>query len=190
MVRRWFDEKSNRPYKDYLVSTFTELSAWQMGQALRRKRRYGGGHKRRQAGAEDREEEEEELPCPGSVSSVGATGPQSAHLLRAMVFGRDQGKELGVERLVREVMRMPAEVRIGRRGEEGEAEYRTFIRGQERLPRVLAFVFLEMDGIPFGAKVRCQHFSISAWTVQGTCPIARRTSEGCAPETRVGPTPG
>ena len=30
VVRRWFDEKSNRPYKDYLVSTFTELSAWQM----------------------------------------------------------------------------------------------------------------------------------------------------------------
>ena len=29
VVRRWFDEKSNRPYKDYLVSTFTELSAWQ-----------------------------------------------------------------------------------------------------------------------------------------------------------------
>ena len=30
VVRRWFDQKSNRPYKDYLVSTFTELSAWQM----------------------------------------------------------------------------------------------------------------------------------------------------------------
>ncbi|MBA3617737.1 MAG: hypothetical protein H0W52_16735 [Rubrobacteraceae bacterium] len=39
-----------------------------------------------------------------------------AYFKEWLLGGTDAGKKLGVERLVREVMAMPAEVRMGRRG--------------------------------------------------------------------------
>ena len=122
MVRRWFDERANRPYKDYLVSTSPELSAWQMAKLYDARGGMEVDIRGRQAGSGDREEEEEELPCPGSISSVGATGPQPAHLLRAMVFGRDQGPEAGGGAIGERSDEDAGRGEARKEGEEGPAE--------------------------------------------------------------------
>ena len=110
VVRRWFDEKSNRPYKDYLVSTFTELSAWQMAKLYDARGGMEVDIRGRQAGAGDREEEKKSFHAQEALVLLA----QLAHNL--LIFferwlGGTKAKKLGVERLVREVMRMPAEVR-------------------------------------------------------------------------------
>lgn len=118
VVRRWFDEKSNRPYKDYLVSTFTELSAWQMAKLydarggmevdIRGDKRGLGIEKRRKKSFHAQE----------ALVLLAQLAHNLLIFFERWFLGGTKAKKLGVERLVREVMRMPAEVRIGRRGKK------------------------------------------------------------------------
>jgi hypothetical protein len=116
VLRRWFDEKSNRPYKDYLVSTFTELSAWQMAKLydarggmevdIRGDKRGLGIEKRRKKSFHAQE----------ALVLLAQLAHNLLIFFERWFLGGTKAQKLGVERLVREVMRMPAEVRLGRRG--------------------------------------------------------------------------
>ena len=115
VLRRWSDRKG-KLYTDYLVSTFTGLSAWQIatlydGRAgmeadIKGDKRGLGLEKRRKKSFNA--QEALVLLC------------QLAHNLLVCFerhfLAETKAEGLGMERLVREVMAMPAEVRIGRRG--------------------------------------------------------------------------
>ena len=115
VLRRWFDEKG-KPHQDYLVSTLHELEAAQIATLydargamevdIRGDKRGLGIEKRRKKSFWAQE-------------ALVLLAQLSHNLLvwfKRWFLGGTEAAKLGVERLVREVMRMPGEVRIGRRG--------------------------------------------------------------------------
>jgi len=115
VLRRWFDEKGE-PHQDYLASTLHELEAAQIATLydargamevdIRGDKRGLGIEKRRKKNFWAQE-------------ALVLLAQLSHNLLvwfKRWFLGGTEAAKLGVERLVREVMRMPGEVRIGRRG--------------------------------------------------------------------------
>lgn len=135
VLRRWVDEKG-KVHTDYLLSTFTHLDAGGMatlydGRAgmeadIKGDKRGLGLEKRRKKSFHA--QEAVVLLC------------QLAHNLLVWferhVLGGTKAESLGMERLVREVMAMPAEARVGRRG-----------RVRLRLPRLHPWAGAVAEGV-------------------------------------------
>lgn len=115
VLRRWSDRKG-KVYTDYLVTTLTDLSASEMAKLYDSR---GGMESeikgdKRGLGIEHRRKKSF---CAQEALVLLA---QLAHNLlcwfKGWALGGTEAEKLGVERLVREVMAMPAEVRRTRRG--------------------------------------------------------------------------
>ena len=117
VVRRWYDEKANKLHKDYLVSSLFGLSADEIAKLYDGR----GGMEvdikgdKRGLGIEKRRKKsfwaQEALVLLAQLAHNLLTWFKKRWFLAGTAAAK-----LGMERLVREVMAMPAEVRVGRRG--------------------------------------------------------------------------
>jgi Transposase DDE domain group 1 len=117
VVRRWSDEKG-KPHQDYLVSTLHELGAAQIAALydgrggmevdIRGDKRGLGIEKRRKKSFWAQE----------ALVLLAQLAHNLLIFFKRWFLGGTKAQKLGVERLVREVLRMPAEVRQGRRGKK------------------------------------------------------------------------
>jgi hypothetical protein len=117
VLRRWFDEKG-KPHQDYLVCSLHELGAAQIATL------YDGrgamevdirGDKRG-LGIENRRKKS--FHAQQAVVLLAQLSHNLLIFFKRWFLGGTKAQKLGVERLVREVMRMPAEVEVGRRGKK------------------------------------------------------------------------
>jgi hypothetical protein len=116
VVRRWSDAKG-KLYTDYLLSTFADLSADEIATLYDGRAGLEAGIKgdKRGLGIEKRRKKSF-FAQEALVLLAQLCHNLLAYFKEWLLGGTDAGKKLGVERLVREVMAMPAEVRMGRRG--------------------------------------------------------------------------
>jgi hypothetical protein len=115
VVRRWKDAKG-KLYTDYLLSTLTDLSADQIAKLydgrggmevdIKGDKRGLGIEKRRKKGFFAQE----------AVALLAQLSHNLLAYFKGWLLGGTDAAKLGVERLVREVLAMPAEARTGRRG--------------------------------------------------------------------------
>ena len=117
VLRRWFDEKG-KPHQDYLVCSLHQLGAAQIATL------YDGrgamevdirGDKRG-LGIENRRKKS--FHAQEAVVLLAQLSHNLLIFFKRWFLGGTKAQKLGVERLVREVMRMPAEVEVGRRGKK------------------------------------------------------------------------
>ena len=80
------------------------------------------------------------------------------------LLGGTEAKKLGVERLVREVLAMPAEARMGRKGTKLSLKVPELHPWAKALVCGVEARFPPVDGVLFCAKFRCQHFSTPSST--------------------------
>ena len=115
VLRRWKDAKG-KLYTDYLLSTLTDLSADQIAKLydgrggmevdIKGDKRGLGIEKRRKKGFFAQE----------AVALLAQLSHNLLAYFKGWLLGGTDAAKLGVERLVREVLAMPAEARTGRRG--------------------------------------------------------------------------
>jgi hypothetical protein len=115
VVRRWFDRKG-RAHKDYLVTTLVELSADEIAKLydgrgamevdIRGDKRGLGIEKRRKKNFHAQE----------ALVLLAQLAHNLIVWFKRWFLGGTAAAKLGMERLIGEVMRIPAEARVGRRG--------------------------------------------------------------------------
>jgi Transposase DDE domain group 1 len=115
LLRRWSDQKG-KLYTDYLLSTFTDLSAEQMATLYDGR----GGMEvdikgdKRGLGIEKRRKKS--FFAQEALVLLAQLSHNLLAYFKGWLLGGTGAEKLGVERLVREVLAMPAEARMGRRG--------------------------------------------------------------------------
>ena len=118
VLRRWFDEKKNKPYKDYLVSTFTELSAAEIAKLYDARGAMEVDIKGDKRGLGIEERRKRSFLAQEAVVLLAQLAHNLLLWFKRRFLGGTKAAKLGMERLVRELMAMPAEVRVGRRGKK------------------------------------------------------------------------
>jgi hypothetical protein len=118
VVRRWFDEKKNRPYQDYLLSTFTELSAWQIAKLYDARGGIEVDIKGDKRGLGMQKRRKKSFHAQEAVVLLAQLAHNLLLWFERRILGGTAAAKLGMERLVREVLQMPAQVRVGRRGKK------------------------------------------------------------------------
>jgi hypothetical protein len=117
VVRRWLDERG-KPHQDYLVCSLHGLEAAQIATLYDGR----GGMEvdikgdKRGLGIETRRKKS--FWAQEALVLLAQLSHNLLIYFKRWFLGGTKAKKLGVERLVREVMRMPAEVEIGRRGKK------------------------------------------------------------------------
>jgi hypothetical protein len=119
VLRRWSDAKG-KLYTDYLISTLTDLSAEQIAKLYDQRAGMEAGMEagikgdKRGLGIENRRKKSFH-----AQEALGLLAQLSHNLLayfKEWLLGATDAAKLGVERLLREVLAMPAQARTGRRG--------------------------------------------------------------------------
>jgi hypothetical protein len=118
IVRRWLDKKKGKLYRDYLVSTLLELSVDEIAKLydarggmevdIRGDKRGLGIEKRRKKSFHAQE----------ALVLLAQLAHNLIVWFKEWFLGGTAAAKLGVERLVRDVMAMPAEVRVRKRGKK------------------------------------------------------------------------
>ncbi|MBA2533644.1 MAG: transposase, partial [Rubrobacter sp.] len=118
LVRRWSDAK-DKPYTDYLISTLTDLSNEEMAKLYDGRAGLESGIKgdKRGLGIENRRKKS--FHAQEAVALLGQLSHNLLAYFKEWLLGGTEAEKLGVERLVREVLAMPAEARMGRRRRRG-----------------------------------------------------------------------
>jgi hypothetical protein len=115
VLRRWFDVKG-KLYTDYLLTTLTDLSASEMAKLYDGR----GGMEvdikgdKRGLGIEKRRKKS--FLAQEALVLLAQLSHNLLAYFKGWLLGGTEAEKLGVERLVREVMAMPAEARMARRG--------------------------------------------------------------------------
>jgi hypothetical protein len=117
VVRQWFDEKG-QPHQDYLVCSLHGLEAAQIATLYDSRGAMEVDIKgdKRGLGIENRRKKS--FHAQEALVLLAQLAHNLLIFFKRWFLGGTEAQKLGVERLVREVMRMPAEVRVGRRGKK------------------------------------------------------------------------
>ena len=115
VLRRWQDRKG-KSYTDYVVSTFTGLSAWQIATLYDGRAGIEADIKGDKRGLGLEKRRKKSFYAQEAVVLLSQLAHNLLVWFERRFLGGTKAEGLGMERLVREVMAMPAEVRVGRRG--------------------------------------------------------------------------
>jgi hypothetical protein len=115
VVRRWSDEKG-KLYTDYLITTFTDLSADEIAKLYDARAGLEAGIKGDKRGLGIEKRRKRSFHAQEALVLLAQLAHNLLAYFKEWLLGATDAKKLGVERLLREVLAMPAEVRVGRRG--------------------------------------------------------------------------
>jgi len=115
VLRRWSDGKS-KPHQGYLVSTLYALEAAQIAKLYDGKEAMDVDTRadKRELGIEKRRKES--FHAQEALMLLAQLAHNMVIFFKRWFLGGTKAEKLGMERSVRKLMRMPAEVRVGRRG--------------------------------------------------------------------------
>jgi hypothetical protein len=115
-VRRWSDEKG-KFYTDYLVSTFADLCADEIAKLYDSRAGLEAGIKGDKRGLGIEKRRKKSFFAQEALALLAQLAHNVLVYFKEWLLGAtDAARKLGAERLVREVMAMPAQVKMGRRG--------------------------------------------------------------------------
>src|SRR5919106_4166112 len=115
VVRRWVDEKG-KPYQDYLVCSLFWLGSSQIATLYDARGGMETDIKGDKRGLGIEKRRKKSFLAQEALVLLAQLSHNLLIFFKRWFLGGTEAAKLGVERLVREVMRMPGEVRIGRRG--------------------------------------------------------------------------
>lgn len=115
VVRRWSDEKG-KLYTDYLITTFADLCTDEIAKLYDGRAGLEAGIKGDKRGLGIEKRRKKSFHAQEAVALLAQLAHNLLAYFKEWLLGTTGAKKLGVERLVREVLAMPAEVRMGRRG--------------------------------------------------------------------------
>jgi hypothetical protein len=117
IVRRWLDEK-DKPHQDYLVCSLHGLEAAQIAALYDGRGAMEVDIKGDKRGLGIEKRRKKSFPAQEALVLLAQLAHNLLIFFKRWFLGGTKAQKLGMERLVREVMRMPAEVRLGRRGKK------------------------------------------------------------------------
>jgi Transposase DDE domain group 1 len=115
VLRRWLDEKG-KPHQDYLVCTLHELEAAQIATLYDGRGGMEVNIKGDKRGLGIEKRRKKSFHAQEAVVLLAQLSHNLLVWFMRWFLAGTKAQKLGVERLVREVMRMPGEVRVTRRG--------------------------------------------------------------------------
>ncbi len=115
VVRRWFDEKG-KLHKDYLVSTLVELTSDQIAKLYDGRAGMEADIKGDKRGLGIEKRRKKNFHAQEALVLLAQLAHNLLVWFKRWFLEGTAAAKLGVERLVRDVMAMPAEVRVGRSG--------------------------------------------------------------------------
>jgi Transposase DDE domain group 1 len=115
VLRRWSDAKG-KLYTDYLISTFTELSAEQMATLYDGRGAMEVDIKGDKRGLGIEQRRKKSFYAQEALVLLAQLSHNLLAYFKGWLLGGTEAERLGMERLVREILAMPAEARMGRRG--------------------------------------------------------------------------
>lgn len=117
VLRRWFDGKGTL-HKDYLVSTLTELGAWEIAKLYDARGAMEVDIKGDKRGLGIEKRRKKSFLAQEAVVLLAQLAHNLLLWFKRRFLGGTKAAKVGMERLVRELLAMPAEVRVGRRGKK------------------------------------------------------------------------
>jgi hypothetical protein len=117
VLRRWVDEKG-KPHQDYLVCSLHELEAAQIATLYDGRGAMEVDIKGDKRGLGIEKRRKKNFWAQEALVLLAQLAHNVLIFFKRWFLGGTKAQKLGVERLVREVMRMPAEVEVGRRGKK------------------------------------------------------------------------
>jgi len=115
VVRRWSDEKG-KIHKDYLVTTLSELTAWQIAKLYDGRGGMETDIKGDKRGLGIEKRRKKSFHAQEALVLLAQLSHNLLAWFKEWFLGGTEAQKLGVERLVRDVMAMPGEVRVGTKG--------------------------------------------------------------------------
>ncbi len=115
VVRRWSDAKG-KLYTDYLISTLTDLSADEIAKLYDGRAGMESDIKGDKRGLGVEKRRKKSFHAQEALVLLAQLSHNLLAYFKEWLLGGTDAARLGVERLLREVLAMPAEVRMGRRG--------------------------------------------------------------------------
>jgi Transposase DDE domain group 1 len=135
VLRRWRDRKG-KLYTDYIVSTFTHLKAAGIATLYDGRAGMESDMKGDKRGLGIEKRRKKSFPAQEAVVLLSQLAHNLLVWFKRHFLGGTAAQKLGVERLVREVLAMPAQARVGRRG-----------RVRLRLPRLHPWAGAVAEGV-------------------------------------------
>ncbi len=118
VVRRWSDAKG-KLYTDYLTTTLTDLSEEEIAKLYDGRAGLESGIKGDKRGLGMEKRRKKSFHAQEALALLAQLSHNLLAYFKEWLLGGTEAEKLGVERLVREVLAMPAEARMGRRRRRG-----------------------------------------------------------------------
>jgi hypothetical protein len=115
VVRRWKDSKG-KLYTDYLITTLTDLSVEQIAKLYDKRAGMEVDIKEDKRGLGIEHRRKKSFFAQEALALLAQLSHNLLAYFKEWLLGGTDAEKLGVERLVREVLAMPAQARMGRRG--------------------------------------------------------------------------
>jgi len=115
VVRRWKDSRG-KLYTDYLISTLTDLSAEQIAKLYDKRAGMEVDIKGDKRGLGIEHRRKKSFFAQEALALLAQLSHNLLAYFKEWLLGGTDAQKLGVERLLREVLAMPAQARMGRRG--------------------------------------------------------------------------
>jgi Transposase DDE domain group 1 len=115
VARRWKDKKG-KPYADYLLTTLTELSASEVAKLYDRRGAMESDIKGDKRGLGIEQRRKKSFHAQEALALLAQLSHNLIAYFKGWLLGGTGAQKLGAERLVREVLAMPAQARRARRG--------------------------------------------------------------------------
>jgi Transposase DDE domain group 1 len=115
VLRRWSDAKG-KLYTDYLITTLADLSAEEIAKLYDKRAGMESGIKGDKRGLGIEKRRKKSLHAQEALVLLAQLAHNLLAYVKEWLLGATDARKLGVERLVREVLAMPAQARMARRG--------------------------------------------------------------------------